>query len=78
MVSRSDDPRPPEGDSRGQRDDRTTIVCMDASRRSGTPCRHRFALGGERSPVDLVIAVLIDAKLALVDEGRIAQSEVMT
>ena len=35
-------------------------------------------VGGKRSPVDLVIAVLIDAKLALVDEGRIAQSEVMT
>ena len=42
------------------------------------PDRHRFALGGERSPVDMVTAVLIDAKLELMDERRIAQSEVMT
>ena len=37
-----------------------------------------LALRGERSPMDMVTAVLIDAKLELVDERRIAQSEVMT
>ncbi len=51
---------------------------MDACRRPRTPYRHRFALGGERSPADMVTAVLIDAKLELVDERRAAQSEVMT
>ena len=51
---------------------------MDTSRRPETPSRHRFALGGERSPMDMVTAAPIDAKLELVDGRRIAQSEVMT
>ena len=51
---------------------------MDTCRRPGTPYRDRFASGGERSPVDMVTAVLIDAKLELVDERQTAQSEVMT
>jgi hypothetical protein len=51
---------------------------MDTSRRPGTPYRHRFALRGESSPMDMVTAAPIDAKLELVDERRIAQSKVMT
>jgi hypothetical protein len=78
MVSWSYDPRPPRGESGGRRDDRTTIVCMDTSRRPGTTCRHCLAQGGERSPLDMMTAVEIDAKLELVDERSRAQPEVMT
>ena len=75
MVSRIFDPRPPRGDSRGRSDGGTTIVCIETSRRPGAPFRHRFTLEGEKSPVCMVTAVLIDAKLGLVDEHRKAQPE---
>jgi hypothetical protein len=75
--SRSLDPRPPRGDGRGRRDDRATIVAIVTSRRPGTAYGYRVALRGE-GPVDIVTAVLIDAKLELVNERRIAQSEVTT
>jgi hypothetical protein len=51
---------------------------METSRRPGTAFRHRFTLEGERSLVDTLTASLINAKLELVDERRIAHSEVMT
>jgi hypothetical protein len=51
---------------------------METSQHPGTPYCHSFAVGGERSRVDIVTAGLIDAKLELVDERRKTQPEVVT
>ena len=60
----------------GAAHDRATIVFSHGG--APKPVSSPVRAAGREELVDMVTAVLIDAKLELVDERRIAQSEVMT